>query len=112
MTRLALMHNGTIMELAEPKILKGRVDGVILELTCSDMSRSRRMLSDAPGILDINIFGDVLHVRVIDEEVTGVVRDRLRAGGVEVFGLKRIDPVMEDAFLSLTQERERNGGRG
>lgn len=112
MTRLALMHNGSIVELADPKKLKGSVDGIVLELTCSDMSHSRRLLSDVPGILDINIFGDVLHVRVIEEHVAGAVRDRLRAGGVEVSSLKRIDPVMEDAFLSLTQERERKGGQG
>jgi len=113
MTRVALMHHGSIIELGEPKALKDLVEGIMLELISSDIGRSRALLMGAPGILDINVFGNALHVRVKDQGVAEVARDVLEKGGVRIASLQQIDPVMEDAFLSLIQKQESElGGTG
>jgi ABC-2 type transport system ATP-binding protein len=106
MTRVALMHHGSIVELGEPQALKDLVEGIILELISSDIARSRALLSGTPGILDVNVFGDGLHVHVKDEGVAEVARTALEKGGVRIASLRQIDPVMEDAFLSLIQKQE------
>jgi hypothetical protein len=100
------MHHGSIVELGEPQALKDLVEGIILELISSDIARSRALLSGTPGILDVNVFGDGLHVHVKDEGVAEVARTALEKGGVRIASLRQIDPVMEDAFLSLIQKQE------
>lgn len=106
MTRVALMHHGSLIELGEPKALKDLVEGIMLELVSSDIRRSRALLIGTPGILDINVFGNALHVRVKDRHVAEAARDVLEKGGVRITSLQQIDPVMEDAFLSLIQKQE------
>lgn len=110
MTRVALMHHGSIIELGEPKALKDLVEGIMLELISSDIGRSRALLMGTPGILDINVFGNALHVRVKDQGIAEVARDVLEKGEVRIASLQQIDPVMEDAFLSLIQKQERELG--
>lgn len=106
MTRVALMHHGSVIELGEPQELKDLVDGVVLELISSDIGRSRKLLSGTPGVFDINVFGDSLHLRVRDEEVATAVRRKLEELAVEIESLQQIEPGMEDAFLSLIQKQE------
>jgi len=100
-TRVAFMHKGSIIQLGEPQKLKALVQGVMMELIPSDIPGSRALLSEMPGILDANVFGEGLHVRLRDASVADEVRRRLEDGGVEVVSFKRILPAMEDAFLSL-----------
>jgi ABC-2 type transport system ATP-binding protein len=105
-TRVALMHHGSIIQLGEPQSLKNLVQGVIFELVSSDLNRSRALLSGAPDILEVNVFGDGLHIRVAHEQVTGTIIKRLKDGGVDILSLDRIAPEMEDAFLSLIRHEE------
>lgn len=105
-TRVGLMHRGSIIQLGEPRALKDLVEGIIFELVSSDLRRSRSLLTDLPGILEVNVFGDALHVHVRNEEAAEIVSQTLAGGGIEVYALKRIAPEMEDAFLSLIRSEE------
>jgi ABC-2 type transport system ATP-binding protein len=99
--RVALMHRGSIIQMGEPQALKNMVEGVMLELVASDLTRSRELLDGLEGILDLNVFGDALHVRVREEETQSSIRQKLENNGILVNSLRRIVPAMEDAFLSL-----------
>lgn len=99
--RVALMHRGSIIQMGEPQALKAMVEGIMLELVASDLDRSRELLDGLDGILDLNVFGDTLHVRVREQGVDTSIRQALEKGGVRVNSLRRIVPAMEDVFLSL-----------
>jgi len=99
--RVALMHRGSIIQMGEPQALKAMVEGIMLELVASDLNRSRKLLDGLEGILDLNLFGDALHVRVHEQGVENSIRQALEQGGIAVDSLRRIVPSMEDAFLSL-----------
>jgi ABC-2 type transport system ATP-binding protein len=66
-----------------------------------------------PGVVDVNIFGEGLHVRFNEESEAEVIRKRLTEEGIQIHSLKRISPTIEDAFLSLIPKdqssKERNG---
>lgn len=72
-----------------------------MELAPSDVSGARKSLVLGDGVLDVNVFGDTLHVRLENKSVESVVNHLLSQGGVEILSWKWIDPSMEDAFLSL-----------
>lgn len=100
-TRTALMSNGRLIEVGTPAYLKSLVHGVMLELSPSDVSGARKSLTPGNGVLDVNVFGDTLHVRLENKSAESTVVDLLSRGGVEILSRKWIAPSMEDAFLSL-----------
>jgi ABC-2 type transport system ATP-binding protein len=99
--RVALMHHGSIITMGEPRALKEMVRGIIVELIASDINRSREILSEMDGVVDVNIFGEGLHVRFNEEREEEVIRKRLEEAKIEINSFKRISPSIEDAFLSL-----------
>jgi ABC-2 type transport system ATP-binding protein len=100
-SRVALMHKGSIIQLGEPRALKELVTGSMMELVCPDLHRVKDMLLTEPQVLDANVFGDALHVRVKEESDAAVIRETLEQEGIKIDSLRRIAPAMEDAFLSL-----------
>lgn len=99
--RVGFMHDGSIIQMGEPRALKEMVKGVIVELIASDPSGSRDLLSKMPGVADVNVFGEGLHVRFNEESEAAVIREKLMEGGIQIHSFKRISPTIEDAFLSL-----------
>jgi ABC-2 type transport system ATP-binding protein len=105
--RVALMHHGSIIQMGEPRALKEMVKGVMVELIASDPSGSRDLLSTMPGVVDVNVFGEGLHVRLKEESDGAAIRKSLVKQGIEIHSFRRISPTIEDAFLSLIP-RERS----
>ncbi len=99
--RVALMNHGSIIEMGTPQQLKGKVQGIMMELVTQDAEKTRELITGLPGILDVNVFGEGLHVRLAGQKSAEAVESRLREMEIEVEFFKRIDPSMEDAFLSL-----------
>jgi ABC-2 type transport system ATP-binding protein len=102
--RTALMHRGSIVTMGEPQTIKGLVEGMMLEVVCPDLMQSREIVARVPGVIEVNVFGDTLHVHSAEGFEPVKVREALGAVGIEVTSLKRITPAMEDAFLSLIPE--------
>lgn len=109
--RVGLMHRGSIIQLGNPRELKGLVKGFMVELVSSDLAASRRALAEIPEVLDFNVFGDGLHVRLSEEQGIEAIRDRFHEQGLRISSLRSIVPSMEDAFLSLIP-REQGGVQG
>ena len=104
-TRVGLMSGGSIIQLGAPHWLRTLVKGEMFELVPSDLAGARAALSHFPIILDANVFGDSLHVRVGEKRQIEVIREKLETEGIEIQSLKAIDPSMEDVFLSLIPHR-------
>jgi ABC-2 type transport system ATP-binding protein len=102
--RVALMANGSIMYCDEPATIKAMMKGAFFELIASDTPRAREVLLNAPGVIDLNLFGEGLHIRLEDSSYESSVRQLLQANGTEILSLRSISPAMEDAFLSLIRE--------
>ncbi len=100
-TRTALISEGKLVEVGTPAYLKSLVQGVMMELAPSDVSGARKSLTRGTGVLDVNVFGDTLHVRLENKSAESIVEDLLSQGGVDILSRKWIEPSMEDAFLSL-----------
>ena len=105
-TRTAFMRDGSIIELGTPKDLKSMVKGIILEIVPSDVRIARNALKKHEGVLDVNIFGDCLHVRLHSESDESQVKRILDSPGIQVKSFRRVAPSMEDVFLSVLSNRE------
>ncbi len=105
--RVALMNNGSVMELGKPEELKAKTPGVIVEFITPDPSTAKSVIEKIPEVQDANIFGEGLHLRISDNQASERVKTELERRRIEVQSFKRIEPSMEDAFLYLIQRDEK-----
>ncbi len=112
--RLALINTGKVVASGTPASLKAEMNSYALfQLETSDVSESMTMLKTKPGIMDVAVFGGGLHVTVTDAVQTpSQIREWLTERDIKVHRLERITPSMEDVFVAVVQERERDAREG
>ena len=107
-SRVGLMYEGRIVECDTPDVLRQRVPGELLSLWTTDMAAARRLVQDLPGTLAVQTYGDVLHAFVVAAtESEPRIRAALAAAGVPITEIKQTTPRVEEAFISLIEERRR-----
>ena len=100
--RVGLMNHGRLMVEGTPHEIVRPLDGRILELAAEPQRVARRVASAFPGVADVQVFGDRLHLRVDDAMPVLEHLPRALAGaGVAVTHLRPTEPVLEDVFTQL-----------
>jgi len=112
--RVALMYRGKVIALGPPADLKRELSThTLLRLDTPVPLDTMRALEEAPGVLDVAVFGGGLHVTVEGadsaEERAAIERisARLTARGIAIRRLEKILPSLEDVFVALIEAEER-----
>jgi ABC-2 type transport system ATP-binding protein len=107
--RLALMYRGKIVALGAPEALKENLSGrSLLRLDTADTLETMRTLEKLPEVLDVAVFGNKLHVSVVDVEIARASIGRALAdAGVAMRGIEQIAPSLEDVFVALIEAEEK-----
>jgi ABC-2 type transport system ATP-binding protein len=94
------------MECGTPASIKAMVRGQVIELRPDPMPRAQEVLAGQPDVLEVQVYGDLLHVFVLDaQQRAPALRSALESEGVTLNGLRVIQPRMEEAFISLMGKR-------
>jgi len=108
-SRVALMFEGSIIVCDEPERIKGLVEGELLELRPDRLREASRIIEGLPGVLEVQTYGDLLHVFVGDGDDVARrasdIRQALGGAGIAVHGIRQTRPRMEEAFISLIRKR-------
>jgi len=108
-SRVALMFEGSIIVCDEPERIKGLVEGELLELRPDRLREASRIIEGLPGVLEVQTYGDLLHVFVGDGDDVrrraSDIRQALGGAGIAVHGIRQTRPRMEEAFISLIRKR-------
>jgi ABC-2 type transport system ATP-binding protein len=102
--RVALLHEGRLLALDTPARLQDVLEGQIVEVTADTPRPPVEVLTQVPGVLDVQSFGDRAHVRVErGDERAAIPRieSALRAAGVPGAGVRPIAASLEDVFIDL-----------
>jgi len=106
-SRVALMYEGDVIMLDEPAEIKTLVEGELLQLRPDQLRKASGIIKDLPGVLEVQTYGDVLHVFVDDSDLRQVsITDALREAGIGVRDVRQTRPRMEEAFISLIRKRK------
>jgi drug efflux transport system ATP-binding protein len=104
--RVGLIYEGELLVVDTPSALKAQMRGKILELRTENNQKSIRMLEDVGLLRGLVLSGDKIHVLVDDPEVgERVIREVLKTKGMKILGLLVVRPSLEDAFVSIVEER-------
>jgi ABC-2 type transport system ATP-binding protein len=106
-TRLGLIHQGKLLACGHPAEVKKIMKGTILEVRTNEPRKTMMIFRERFGKNAVAMFGDRTHVRVSDaEESESEIRNLLQSQQIEIFGLKPIEPTLEDVFVSVLTENE------
>jgi len=104
--RVGLLFKGALIECGTPTAVKAKVQGQVIELRPEPMARAQETLAHRPDVLEVQVYGDLLHVLVDDaHQRMPQLKAALEAAGVRVNRLRAIQPRMEEAFISLIRKR-------
>lgn len=106
-SRLALLHRGRLLALGTPDEVKGLMRGTLLELRASEPRRAADLLRREGGADSVGLFGDRIHLVTREpERAAARARELLAGAGVELRGLRPIEPSLEDVFVSVVGRQE------
>jgi ABC-2 type transport system ATP-binding protein len=111
--RIAMIERGRLIALGTPHNLKQQsIGGELIELECENIGNALDLIARVPGVRDVAVFGNTLHVLVENAEQTAaVVCASLAEHGLPGARARRIDPTMEDMFVHLVRtSREQPSG--
>jgi ABC-2 type transport system ATP-binding protein len=107
--RLALIYRGELTATGTPQELKLKLmKEEVLELKSDHPQDLIEPLGKVPGVKEVALFGRGLHLVVDDfQKVKPALQQSLNKLNIPAENLKKIEPSLEDVFVSLIEERER-----
>jgi ABC-2 type transport system ATP-binding protein len=101
--RVGMMQDGVLQALASPADLKRTaLRGVLLSLGCDRPLDAISVLRSVAGVREAVLYGQTIHA-LIDPALQSAdgVRAELLLAGIGVGSVARVDPTLEDVFVSL-----------
>jgi ABC-2 type transport system ATP-binding protein len=108
-SRVGLIYQGDLMIADTPSAVKARIGGTILELRVENRQKGMKLLEDIKLVRSLVLSGDKIHILVDDlQKGEKVIRDILNEQSMEILDLLVVQPSLEDAFVSIVQERKKD----
>jgi ABC-2 type transport system ATP-binding protein len=105
--RIALMHHGRILFCDTPAKLKTMVPGAVLSIVAPDPRQIRHALVHTPGVRDVVLVGDAVHVFVDDaDRRIPELRALIEQRGIRYDDIAQVTPTIEDLFVEAVREEE------
>ncbi len=106
-TRIGLLFRGQLIECGTPHEIKAMVKGQVVEFHPDRLEAARALLEPQPGVLEVQVYGTLLHVFVEDATVVWPrLQVKLNEANIKVGNVRVIHPRMEEAFISLIHGRK------
>jgi ABC-2 type transport system ATP-binding protein len=101
-TRVALVHDGTLLALDRPDALRATLPGTLFEVIVGDHRRAPEILKQIPGVTDVQMFGERAHVLMdrADEKAADLLAARLAQAAVAVTSVRPLAASLEDVFIA------------
>ena len=105
--RVGLIYQGRLIALDTPAAIKKMVPGQLLEFKPSKFNPARELVTGMKGILEIQTYGALLHIFVDNfERRRPQIETALKSQKITCSEMRRIEPRMEEAFISLISRQE------
>jgi drug efflux transport system ATP-binding protein len=101
--RVALLHDGRLLAIDSPATLQGSI-GQVLEVSVESGRPPLDLLAAAPGVLDVQTFGDRAHVRLRGVSLadgTRGIQAAFAARGMAQPQVRAVAASLEDVFIEL-----------
>lgn len=107
--RLVMIYKGNLIAMGTPEEMKTKfMRNQILEIKTPNSEDLLDDIKTAPGVQETAIFGVNIHAVCQDaEKARRSIEDLLRSKGAADFSVRRITPSLEDVFVSLIENYDK-----
>jgi ABC-2 type transport system ATP-binding protein len=106
--RLLLIYQGRVIAQGPPRELKKAVPEEIIAVFPDRLGEALEVARGLPQVQEAAVFGDGLHIAAAQaKEAEPALREALAARGITVRAMRRIEPSLEDAFISAVAQAGR-----
>lgn len=108
-SRVGLLNAGSFLTVGTPGEIRERSHGTLYEAVCERPRRAQERLRSYLGIVpegekpEIQTYGDRIHLRFDTGADESALQVLLRGAGVAVSSVRRIEPSLEDVYISLLE---------
>ena len=115
-SRVGLMYNGRLIEQGTPNQIKALIPGELVEFKPESnqirgvglLRKADRILSQQAGVLEVQTYGDLMHVFVDSiAQRRPQLEAALAAEQITITNFRQTTPRMEEAFISLIGKMEK-----
>jgi ABC-2 type transport system ATP-binding protein len=107
-SRVGLIYQGDLLVADTPSAVRTRIGGTILELRVENRQKGMQLLEHVNLVRSLVLSGDKIHILVNDpQKGERGIRDILKGQGMEILDLLVVQPSLEDAFVSMVQEKKK-----
>ena len=107
-SRVGLMYQGEIVICDTPAVIRNKIDGEIIKIITKDWQIARGILVKLPGVLEVQSYGEALHVLVDSSKKRQAELSRaLEKKKLTINEIRTIPPRMEEAFISLIRKMDK-----
>lgn len=103
-TRIALMHHGKIMAIAEPRNIRNSFGFPMIEVWSDHARAALEQVRRMVGVHGVGLYGDRLHIALEKHAVAAEIIAQLHRAGIEVKDHREIMPSLEDVFISMVEK--------
>jgi len=105
--RIGFIWQGNLVACSTPEgMKKDYITQQLLNLKCTPIDKAYKLLKGSDALINVNFYGDELHLSVANAEQAMPVLARLLAQeDIQVTLLEEIQPSIEDVFVSLAEEK-------
>ena len=104
--RVGFLRSGRLVVQGSPAELCSRLQGRVLELAGEPLPLLRKLVREDPGVEDVQMFGDRLHLRVQEGRSQAVMEhlaSHIPGQGGQITRMRSVPPQLEDVFMSLSE---------
>ena len=104
---VGLMYAGQMVMCAAPGDIRATIEGDLIEFYPQDQAAAQALLAPWPGVLEIQTYGNLMHIFVDSAALRLPEIERaFKKGGIEYQRLRTVAPRIEEAFISLVKRME------
>ena len=103
-TRIGLMHKGKILMEDNPAEIKKSLGVPMVEMWSDDARNAMEIIRKTDGVKSVGVYGDRLHVALINKELMDNIIEALLKAGIETKSYRVILPSIEDIFISMVEK--------
>ena len=106
--RVALIHRGKLLACGTPDEVKKLMRGTILEVRATEPRTAAVLLREKLAADAVGLFGDRVHILTqAPDRATAQAKMVFAEAGLELLGIRPIEPALEDVFVAVLGERQR-----
>jgi ABC-2 type transport system ATP-binding protein len=106
-SRVGLMYAGRMVVCAPPQDIRAQVQGELIKLIPSDWQAAQILIVDLPGVLEVQTYGESLHI-LVDSARRRLpqIKRALDRQKISYQSARQASARMEEAFISLIKQME------